>query len=183
MNENLADIRQFKIMTRFSQDFVVKFHHAWLEDKEFMYILMELCQDNMNNVLRLKPQAFGRKDTEPMCMLEYQLSGHMLMDMTKTIVHLHTHQPPIIHRDIKPSNILVSIIGNRICLKLCDFGMAKEHDKSSHTGNQGTWRWMAPEVHKGRHYNLKADIYSLAVIGIQMFGFDLDKISKRKYMD
>jgi translation initiation factor 2-alpha kinase 4 len=62
-------------------------------------------------------------------------------------------------------------------LKLADFGLATyhEHDEQSHTTSLGTSTYMAPEVWISKHYNQKADIYSLGVIMREMFNIDVNK--------
>ncbi|CAG2113409.1 unnamed protein product, partial [Medioppia subpectinata] len=66
------------------------------------------------------------------------------------------------------------------CVKLCDFGLATEHNTCLNIGSQydhtscvGTMRYMSPEIYQGRNYNYKTDIYSLSLIGEQLFGIDL----------
>ena len=36
------------------------------------------------------------------------------------------------------------------------------------TARMGTWRYMAPEVARGEHYNLKCDVYSTALVFWEM---------------
>ncbi|CAG2178249.1 unnamed protein product [Oppiella nova] len=66
-------------------------------------------------------------------------------------------------------------------IKLCDFGLAKEvpncdpflMPKAKHTADVGTVDYMAPEVNTYPiEYNHLIDIYSLSLIGAQIFGFD-----------
>ncbi len=79
---------------------------------------------------------------------------------------------PIIHRDLKPENILISDPINGRFLKLCDFGLAKRHEVSNHTRMVGTVDYMAPEVINSNKYNTKSDVYSLALIVTEIFGFE-----------
>ncbi|CAG2169546.1 unnamed protein product [Oppiella nova] len=90
----------------------------------------------------------------------------------------------IIHRDLKPDNVLISMDGR---IKLCDFGLAKEvynlepylMSTAKHTADVGTENYMAPEA-QTKDYDHKADIYSLALIGAQIFGFDTYDIIEGK---
>ncbi|CAG2169741.1 unnamed protein product [Oppiella nova] len=67
--------------------------------------------------------------------------------------------------DLKPDN-------------LCDFGLSKQvlntdsysQSKAKHTADVGNMDYMAPEA-TGEHYNHKIDIYSLALIGADIFGY------------
>ena len=79
------------------------------------------------------------------------------------------------HRDLKPGNVLISDGRNGVFLKLCDFGYAKPLEVMNHTKMVGTDCYMAPEVKDGEEYDLKSDIFSLALIGTEMFKFN-DKV-------
>jgi serine/threonine-protein kinase len=77
----------------------------------------------------------------------------------------HSHMQGIIHRDLKPSNILVLPDGT---LKLTDFGIAKDMDRTQLTETNctvGTAAYMSPEQCKGeRNLTHKSDLYSLGVL-------------------
>lgn len=82
------------------------------------------------------------------------------------------HGKDIVHRDIKGANILVD---NKSCIKISDFGISKKvesdllSDARSHRPSlQGSVFWMAPEVVKQTSYTLKADIWSLGCLVVEM---------------
>lgn len=75
--------------------------------------------------------------------------------------YLHTGAPKqLIHRDLKSSNILVN--GN--VLKITDFGLSKEMDKTAQMSTVGTYAWMAPEIIKHEKCSEKVDIWSYGVV-------------------
>ncbi|CAG2161400.1 unnamed protein product [Oppiella nova] len=90
-------------------------------------------------------------------------------------------KPQIIHRDLKPENILIDEnVRNGRFIKLCDFGLTTVHDKEinymtrdKHSTGVGTIKYLAPEISQGSKYGLKVDIYSLAIIGSEIFELDL----------
>jgi len=96
--------------------------------------------------------------------LEEQVS--ILIQLGQAIQHLHSQR--ILYRDAKPVNIGFAKDGT---LKIFDFDVARILPKSDDpndfynlTKRTGSPRYMAPEVAKGEPYNLKADIYSYALI-------------------
>ncbi|XP_054156559.1 putative mitogen-activated protein kinase kinase kinase 7-like [Oppia nitens] len=142
---------------------------------------MELCSQNLQNIIAVKGQVFDRQPETPMDCIEYYISSQLMVELTECVEYLHTSRPPVIHRDLKPSNILIidrPVIGNKF-LKLGDFGLATDHNRNadqisdSHSVGKGTSEYMAPEVYR-RIYNVKCDIYSLAIIYQDMFDIDID---------
>jgi serine/threonine-protein kinase len=85
----------------------------------------------------------------------------------------YVHDQGLVHRDIKPSNFMLSKEG---VIKLLDFGIAKNTDKSSsdytQTGtlqSMGTPMYMSPEqVKSTKDVTGQSDIYSLGVVLWQM---------------
>jgi len=89
----------------------------------------------------------------------------------------------IVHRDISPHNILVSREG---LVKLVDFGVAKateRHHKTQTGVVKGKLSYMAPEQIQQGEVDLRADLFSLGVVGFELlvnqppFGRDLTAIS------
>ncbi|CAG2179592.1 unnamed protein product, partial [Oppiella nova] len=46
-------------------EYCVQYYHSWPEDKR-LYIQMEFCSQNLRNILKVKPQVFGRQLGEAM---------------------------------------------------------------------------------------------------------------------
>jgi serine/threonine protein kinase len=100
-----------------------------------------------------------------------------LIEILESVNFLHKQNPPIIHRDLKPSNILINFGNNGRFAKLGDFGLAKLHesDQQSHTKGVGTEDYSAPETSTSKYYNTKVDVYSLGIIGNEMFNFSCNE--------
>ena len=85
----------------------------------------------------------------------------------------YAHGQGIIHRDIKPENVLLHAVTGQA--KLTDFGVARafrsDDERMTGTGMVvGTPRYMSPEQASGeREVDGRSDIYSLGLIGYEMF--------------
>ncbi|WP_050431005.1 serine/threonine-protein kinase [Chondromyces crocatus] len=106
--------------------------------------------------------------------------GPMTVDETLTLFEQVAealgvaHQDSIIHRDLKPSNLLlVDGPGDRIRVKVADFGLAKGlrpdlsmdlPPRTAYGTILGTLSYMSPEQLQGLPVNEQADLWSLAVI-------------------
>ncbi|KAF9652991.1 kinase-like protein [Thelephora ganbajun] len=77
----------------------------------------------------------------------------------------------IIHRDVKPTNILVNTQGQ---IKLCDFGVSGQLEKSLAKTNIGCQSYMAPERIKGESqnnvgtYTVSSDVWSVGLTVIEI---------------
>jgi serine/threonine protein kinase len=144
-------------------------------DEQFVYVVMEVARMNLVQWLETKPS----------------LSDHLLRELSRQLLagleYLHCGgivigdaKHPVAHRDLKPHNVLVfNTAANGVCLKLCDFGLAKqwiadvEQSKSVTNSTVGTMGYVAPDQmmmvvgagEKNRDL-LKNDIWSMgAVLG------------------
>lgn len=81
----------------------------------------------------------------------------------------YAHERGVIHRDLKPSNLMVTEQGK---LKLTDFGIAKDLDRTALTATGrtlGTAAYMAPEQIRGTpEVSHKTDLYALGCVLYQM---------------
>ena len=78
----------------------------------------------------------------------------------KTLVYLHSQQPPVIHRDIKPENIILDSAGK---VFLVDFGAVQNTYHSTLARGStvvGTFGYMAPEQFMGQAVPA-TDLYGL----------------------
>jgi serine/threonine-protein kinase len=74
----------------------------------------------------------------------------------------------LIHRDVKSANVLVARQGQ---VKVVDFGIAKAATQAHNTiagETKGTPSTMAPEQRVGEVVDVRADVYSVAVIGYEI---------------
>ncbi|CAG2115090.1 unnamed protein product, partial [Medioppia subpectinata] len=176
-------LKEVKCLAKLNSEYVVQYYNSWLDgNTNELYIQMEYCPQNLRSVLDDKSLTFIKKSSvESMNPFEYYISCEIFKQILESVQYLHESNPPVIHRDLKPDNILIdpNIRSNRI-IKLCDFGLATEHNinghntsRYGHTSGVGTIAYMAPEVLSGGVYNHLSDIYSLSIIGQKLLGIDL----------
>ena len=70
----------------------------------------------------------------------------ILLDVSRGLWYLHSHNPPIVHRDLSPNNILLT---NQFLAKISDLGVAKvirADSMKTKTRAPGTVDFMGPEA-------------------------------------
>ena len=138
---------------------------------------MELCSDNLMNIINQKQIFFRRQESEAMNSIEYFISCEIFKEILECVQYLHEHN--MMHGNIKPENILFNNISkNYRFVKLWDFDLLDERDyilrsdPSDHE-NQEIIKYMAPEVRRRKKYSTKCDIYSLGELTIKLFQIDI----------
>ncbi|CAG2164902.1 unnamed protein product [Oppiella nova] len=155
-------LRELSIMEKLDDNHVVGYVMSWTTPT-VIYIMMELCECDLNVLIESMKKIFKSKDNVEPNHFEYFVSYHIFHEIAQGVHYIHTQTPPIMHRDLKPTNILMASDGS---LKLGDFGLAKVRDKGSvtHTAGVGSERFIAPEVSissNNHHYNESCDMFSL----------------------
>jgi hypothetical protein len=137
-------------------------------------LVMELMQEDL--------AAFLKRTTVPLSILT---ALDLMLQVARGVKYLHSKG--IVHRDLKSANILLASLTAapelEPCLtaKLADFGLSKTKNSSTskQTKDQGTRKWMAPELFgipedetdngsmeplRPRVHPFKADVYSFAIV-------------------
>ncbi len=89
--------------------------------------------------------------------------------IARGMTYLHGQKNPIMHRDLKCCNVLV---GKGYSMKIADFGGSRRKMKTtdfSTMSQTGTLLFMAPEMVTERDYDIAVDVYSFAVLLIELF--------------
>lgn len=141
--DRLEEIRYYQKFS--NHENCLQLYEAW-EEKNCLYMQMELCRENLEQYLIRKRY-----------IQEIEI-WTILYDVLGALKCLHDRN--LIHLDIKLNNILIAQSG--IC-KLGDFGIVTCIDRLEKVQiTDGDSRYMAPEVLNGI-YTKSADIFSLGI--------------------
>ncbi|EOA30208.1 hypothetical protein CARUB_v10013325mg [Capsella rubella] len=145
--------REVKILQALTgHENVVRFYNAF-EDKNSVYIVMELCEGGelLDRILARKDSRYSEKD-----------AAVVVRQMLKVAAECHLRG--LVHRDMKPENFLFKSTDEDSALKATDFGLSdfikpgkKFHDIV------GSAYYVAPEVLK-RRSGPESDVWSIGVI-------------------
>ncbi|KAH7103877.1 Pkinase-domain-containing protein [Auriculariales sp. MPI-PUGE-AT-0066] len=151
--------REIDLLKQLQHENIVQYLDSFM-DKQHLNIFLEYVPGGSVTALLNKFGSF-----------EEALVRNFVRQILQGLDYLHTSD--IIHRDIKGANILVD---NKGGIKISDFGISKKvADNILSTARvhrpslQGSVFWMAPEVVKQTSYTLKADIWSLGCLVVEMF--------------
>lgn len=130
------------------------------------YLVVELLR---GVTLRKLLEVHGALPAEVAAAIGVQLLGAIA----------HAHEAGVVHRDVKPENVIIEHrpapaegaskegAGDRVVLKLTDFGIAKLLDAQGVTSTGqvlGSPAHMAPEQIEGRDVDGRTDVYGLGVL-------------------
>ncbi|KAK6133417.1 hypothetical protein DH2020_032829 [Rehmannia glutinosa] len=143
-------IREVNLLSRLHHQNVIKLVAAYRKPDVFCIMTEYLAAGSLRAYLhRLK------KESLPMPKLI-----SMALDIAKGMEYIHSQG--VIHRDLKPENILIT---DDFHLKVADFGIACDEAYCDLLADDpGTYRWMAPEMIKRKHYGRKVDVYGFGLI-------------------
>lgn len=77
------------------------------------------------------------------------------------------HSAGVVHRDLKPANIFLVKEGNKVYVKLLDFGLARRQQQNV-TRIAGTPDYISPEHARGRPAGPPADLYGFGILCFHM---------------
>ena len=133
-------LNEIRILSQCRHPNVIRLHHIF-QDSKHIFMLMELGQKSLFDLIKENKK------------LSEQQTAHLMRDIIRAVVYLHSRDPQILHRDIKPENILV-VAGN---LKIADFGWANRQGDYRNTFC-GTPDYFAPEMIEGNGHDEKLDV-------------------------
>ena len=142
-------VSEIKIHKSCHHSNVVAFEHNFT-DSEYVYILLELCQNETLNEVHHRRRILT--ELEVQCYV---------IQLIKALKYLHSHR--IIHRDLKLGNLFLN---DKMELKVGDFGLATKLDYDAERKKTicGTPNYIAPEVISGLPYSYEVDIWAIGII-------------------
>ncbi|KAF8135811.1 kinase-like domain-containing protein, partial [Boletus edulis] len=184
-------LMELDVLHRAVSPFIVEFYGAFFVESCVYYCmeymdggsLASLCcfpNGNVSLPPSLSSSPGSAWTSSPAPLAEEHL-GRIASSMTKGLAFLKDHLG-VMHRDVKPTNVLVNRKGE---IKLCDFGVSGQLEKSIARTNVGCQSYMAPERIKGSSpsssnvddaftsYTVSADVWSL--------GLSIVEIARGKY--
>ncbi|XVF59035.1 hypothetical protein PTKIN_Ptkin07bG0241700 [Pterospermum kingtungense] len=155
-------------------------------EREFQAEMRAIGRTHHKNLVRLL--GYCAEDSKRLLVYEYMSNGSLAnllfkaksrldwnermriaLDVARGVLYLHEEcETPIIHCDIKPQNILMDDFWTA---KISDFGLAKllmGDQTRTFTGARGTRGYMAPEWQRNTPISVKADVYSLGIVLLEI---------------
>lgn len=133
------------------------------EDEEYLHLVTELCEGGELFDKIVERASRSKKAGEPSCFSEEE-AARVLHEILTAVKYMHQHG--VVHRDLKPENILFTSKEEGSPIKIIDFGLARQFNKSQDVSMRtvvGTPYYIAPEVLR-KDYDESCDLWSVGII-------------------
>eukprot|EP00794_Sanderia_malayensis_P016568 gene16568-18248_t len=122
--------------------------HSFFEDKNFVYVILELCRRRSMMELHKRRKALSEPEVR-----------YYMKHIVEGCRYLHTTN--IIHRDLKLGNLFLN---DEMEVKIGDFGLAAKFEGERKKTLCGTPNYIAPEVLTKKGHGHEVDVWSLGCI-------------------
>eukprot|EP00041_Stephanoeca_diplocostata_P019145 m.407344 g.407344 ORF g.407344 m.407344 type:complete len:439 (+) comp21224_c0_seq2:360-1676(+) len=140
-------LSELEILHRCHSEYIIKYYGSVLNENRIM-----ICTEYMDGCAL---DGLGR--------IAEDILGRIAVAVLRALLYLECSR--IMHRDIKPSNILFNSKGE---IKICDFGVSTQLQKSMTATYVGTNAYMAPERIQGKRYSENAEVWSLGLTLVEL---------------
>ena len=159
--------KEITILNNLSHENIIKIID-YVETYKHIYIILEYFESS--NLF----EYFKKKNYE----LNELFVRYIIKQLVLIIDYLSINN--IVHRDLKPENILIKSIGQKIEVKLIDFGLARYLGNNELIYNEpyGTLTYAAPEIILNNDYDSSVDMYSIGIISFFLLSRSLPFMGK-----
>ncbi|XP_058078660.1 serine/threonine-protein kinase STY13-like [Magnolia sinica] len=153
--------QELETLSRQRHPFVLHLIGACLGPPENGWVVTEFLSGRTLKEWLHGPGKRKKERSIPLPPLEDRIDKGL--EIAKAMQYLHGQMPKVLHRDLKPSNIFLD---DAMHVRVADFGHARflREGEKAHTGETGTFVYMAPEVIRVEPYDEKCDVYSFGII-------------------
>jgi hypothetical protein len=143
-----------------------------------LYIQMEFCYKSLEQIIKIISDELNQKHKNDITPIGFFMANELFYEIIQGLIYLHKQTPPIIHRNLKPSNIMINHDGSGNFIKLSDFGLNSISNSEEHTSKRhasGASKYIAHECFGSKKFDEKSDIFSLGMIVVDLFNFDIQR--------
>ena len=152
----ITSLREISLLRRLSHRNVVELLEVVVGNRaDAVFLVFEFCAFDLARLIDTMERPFSQGEVK-----------WMMAELLRAVTYLHANH--VMHRDLKMSNLLLSDDGT---LKVCDFGLARTCQGSSHSDNGPytprvvTLWYRAPELLLGAiSYGPAVDMWSVGCI-------------------
>ena len=157
--------REVRLLQEMKHDNIIQLVDVF-EDAEYLHLVTDLCIGG-----ELYDRIVKKKQSVAVGCFAEDEAAQILYQVLKAVSYLHSQD--VVHRDVKPENIVFETNEKDSCIKLVDFGLARNHYQSSFepymTDVVGTPYFLAPEVLREK-YDKSCDLWSVGVTAFVLLG-------------
>ena len=141
-------VREARSAARLRHPHVASVFHLGTESDTWFYAMEYIAGETVESLIK------RRGPLPPIIALR------LAAQVARALIAAETHG--LVHRDIKPANLMLVSADEELCIKVIDFGVAKEAaDREQSIGLIGTPHFASPEQLENRPTDIRSDIYSL----------------------
>lgn len=150
-------LEEAKLARRLSHPNIIRVHDAAMdESRKLLFLSMEAIDgESLDDWIRRRPQGCTPA--------EFRIIAPQVCAAVE-----YAHRRGVLHLDLKPSNVMVSTDLSSVWVLDFGLGQALAAGRADATSLGGTAYSMSPEQLKGDKVDVRADVYSLAVLFFHM---------------